>query len=468
MPAPAFREQSGFSLVEVLIAMVVLTVGVLGTLALVDNANQRTSDTKAREAATNLARDLVESARTVPFNNITQADLESDLSTRAGLGDTGAAAGWQIDRRNFTYTVTYTICTVDDVSDGYGTSAAHDSSFCPGTISAGAAGADRNPVDFRRVVFKLSWKDTRGNQTVEQAALVNSTYRGPFPKTITANPTGTIYTGTGINFTATLSSNATAVKWYVDGRLQDGGSGSATSWTYNWDLGTACAAGSVPDGTYFVSAVAYDRNGGTGGSKAAAVDINRCPPARPTGFEGGRNWGSVELTWAANPEPDVIGYEVFRGATLVCALTTATSCRDATSAATSASGPLTYTVVAYDQSPSGRRASVASSPLTVLPDCGSGTCNTPPSRPDVSYSGGTLTITAPSVQDPDTGDGIVFYRVYRTTGTTPPTGPGQRYDTVDNSGATVTWTDPQPGSYHYWVTAVDQHYAESAFSAVVP
>src|SRR5829696_8059399 len=109
-----FREESGYSLVEVLIAIVLLTVGILGTVALVDNANLRTSDTKGREGATSLVRELVESSRTVAFNNITSADLQPELSAKPGLADSDGAAGWQVERRNFTYTITYTACTVDD------------------------------------------------------------------------------------------------------------------------------------------------------------------------------------------------------------------------------------------------------------------------------------------------------------------------------------------------------------------
>jgi prepilin-type N-terminal cleavage/methylation domain-containing protein len=472
MRASYLKREAGFTLVEVMVAIVVITIGVLGTVALADNANRRTSDTKGREGATALVRELVESARTVPFNNLTQADLETSLAWRPSLADGDAAAGWQIQRRNFVYTVTFTICTVDDVSDGYGTSASHDSSFCSGTQSAGSStGADKNPIDFRRIVFHLAWKDTTGAQSVEQSALINSTYRGPFPSDISTTPPSPIYTGSKIDFTATTNASAQVVKWYIDGRLQGNANGSGTSWSWTWDLNqgsTACAPAAIPDGTYFVSAVAYDRNGATGGAKAASVVINRCPPAAPTGLQGGRNWGAIEITWAANPESDVIGYEVFQGSTLVCGLTTKLSCRDTDATRVASVLPLTYTVKAYDTGQSGQRASAASLPLTVLPDCGVGVCNHPPNTPDVTYNAGTLSISTPAPQDKDTGDSIDFYRIYRTTGTSPPTGPSDRYDIVDNTGGTVTWSDSSSGSYHYWVTAVDRHYSESDFSAVVP
>jgi Tfp pilus assembly protein PilV len=459
--ALSFRQEAGYSLVEVLIAIMLLTVGILGTVALVDNANLRTSDTKGREGATSLARELVESSRTVPFNNITPADLQPALTTKPGLADSDGASGWQVSRRNFTYTITYTACTVDDGSDRLGTAASHDATYCPGNaVAPSAAGADRNPADFRRVVFRIAWHDTRGDQQIEQSALINSTYRGPTINAIDSDVEGTIFSGSSLGFDATLSSRADTVKWYVDGRLEGDAEGANTTWGWTWDLGTACTPTAVQDGNYFVSAAAYDRNGATGGPLARSVTLNRCPPAAPTAVVGGRNWGSVEISWAANPESDVTGYSVFRGAHLVCSTDSVgdTSCRDESAPA---SGPADYTVVAYDLGPSGRRGGEPSAVLTVLPACGTTACNTPPNEPDATFADGTLTISAPTPDDPDSGDGIDFYRVYRTTGGAP-SGPGDRHDVVENSAGTVTWTESEPGAYSYWVTAVDSHYSESA------
>ena len=63
----ALADQSGFTLVEVMVAVLILLAGVLGALTLLDGANAATSRTKTREAATNLARELIESARAVPY-----------------------------------------------------------------------------------------------------------------------------------------------------------------------------------------------------------------------------------------------------------------------------------------------------------------------------------------------------------------------------------------------------------------
>ena len=465
---PRIREEHAFTLIEVLIAIVLITVAVLGTVALVDNANGRTSDTKGREGATSLARDLIESTRTLAFANINDTDAPAQLQARGGLADADPAPGWQIKRRNFTYTVGLSTCTIDDSSDGYGTAASHDSTFCAGTQSSASGAPDRNPFDFKRVQYTLTWRDTRGAQQLKESALINSTYAGPGVTKIEAAPVF----GGKVPLTATFSSIAQTAKWYLDGRFQGSLSGSpAKVWTWNWDLGPACAKDdptSVQDGVYSVGAVGYDANGATGGAKSADVTINRCPAYAPTGLQGGRNWGSVEITWAPNAESDVTGYDVFRDSTLVCTTQSVsdTSCRDNPP---NPSASYTYTVQAYDTGPSGRRASQASAPLTVLPDCSSGStpCNTAPATPDVSSANGVLSISDAKNDDPDQGDSVAFFRIYRTTTPTAPTSPSQRYDTVDNSASTVTWTDKAPGGFYYWVTAVDKHYTESSFSAMV-
>src|SRR3954454_17815394 len=177
------REEHGFTLVEVLIAIVLITVGVLGTVALVDNANGRTSDTKGREGATNLARDLIESTRTLAFANINDADAPAQLQARAGLADADPAPGWQIKRRNFTYTVSLSTCTIDDSSDGYANAASHDATFWAGSQSSASGGPDRNPFDFKRVQYTLSWRDTRRGKQLRESALINSPYpRGAVPR----------------------------------------------------------------------------------------------------------------------------------------------------------------------------------------------------------------------------------------------------------------------------------------------
>jgi len=143
---PRSDREAGFTIIEVMVAMVILLVGVLGTLTLVEGGLASTQTTTAREQGTNLARDLVERSRQVPYTATTMSLAPAQL--RATLADAGALSGssFTVARRNVTYTVTVTACSIDDPSDGAGYG---DASFCaapttttgPGSPPPGPAAA---------------------------------------------------------------------------------------------------------------------------------------------------------------------------------------------------------------------------------------------------------------------------------------------------------------------------------------
>jgi hypothetical protein len=252
---------------------------------------------------------------------------------------------------------------------------------------------------------------------------------------------------------------------------------TGTDWKWTWDLKTATgpspctlAGGGVLDGTYLVGIQAFDGSGLSAGTKALTVTLNRCPPMAPSGLLAVRTilFSDVELTWDTNPEPDVIGYYVYRNGSLIttgpCAgLIKTSQCIETTDPG----GSLTYTVRAVDKDASGNLRpsadSVSSSPATT---------NTAPSAPTGILDNGatsTLKFTTPlAPQDPDSGDTVKYFNIYRDGAT-----PDKRYDTVSNvgvsAGTTLNWTDQATGgvSHTYRVTAVDNHGAESIFNGSV-
>lgn len=66
MRSPAYVSQAGMTLVEVLVAMTILLVGVLGVMPLLDTANKVTDDNVARDTATALAREELEMTQELP------------------------------------------------------------------------------------------------------------------------------------------------------------------------------------------------------------------------------------------------------------------------------------------------------------------------------------------------------------------------------------------------------------------
>src|SRR3954449_7938215 len=119
------RDQSGFTMIEVIVAMALLLTAVLGLMSLTDSAAKTTTSTKAREGAVSLAREIAEDAGGIAYTQLDPANLVPSLQALPGLASQ-SGGGWTIVRRDsssaggFTYTVTATMCSIDDSSDQYG------------------------------------------------------------------------------------------------------------------------------------------------------------------------------------------------------------------------------------------------------------------------------------------------------------------------------------------------------------
>jgi Tfp pilus assembly protein PilV len=115
-------DESGFTIIEVLVAAVVLVVGLLGVLAMVDQASSATAVSVEREAATNVAREVLEQAHAANYDALLPASTAATL--RTAIDPTGArqsaavnATRWTIRGRTTTdqasrLTVDVTTCSV--------------------------------------------------------------------------------------------------------------------------------------------------------------------------------------------------------------------------------------------------------------------------------------------------------------------------------------------------------------------
>ena len=172
------RAQAGATLIEAMVGMALLLVGLLGTFQLVDAASAGNSKAKAREGATNTARELLESARDVSYTQIGQAGwFQSELQGVSGGSGTVSnpnsySQQTTVTRRGITYTVTVSWCSVDDSKDGYGT---HGASIRWCTDSSSTGTSDGSPEDLKRVTTTVNYS-LKG---VAQPAVVQTTTVGP-------------------------------------------------------------------------------------------------------------------------------------------------------------------------------------------------------------------------------------------------------------------------------------------------
>ncbi|MGH2899666.1 MAG: type IV pilus modification PilV family protein, partial [Solirubrobacteraceae bacterium] len=378
-------SESGFTIVEVVAATVVLMIGMLGVLAMLSGALRATASNNERVGATNVARELVETARGLDFDDLTSGLVATRLQAR-GLG---SGSPWTILRRGVTYTVTTTTCAFDDPADGY--AASPPANAC----STHAAGADANGDDFRRTTFTVSWRDAGSSVTksASQSTLivnpsgglgpritcftpVSQTYAPAAPAAPAACPAaaGLASTANDVHLTWTTT-EAQSLHWEADdgaSRADVTGTPNATggtTFTTHWDIGSSGSGTEVLDGSYVISAQAFDALNIAGETKRADVVLNRRQPYAPPALQGGHDtrlgdW--VDLRWGLNSERDILGYRLIWAGpdnavgngndAQVCPLpsaspsyvsTTTQSCADFSPPA----GATTYYIVAIDRAP---------------------------------------------------------------------------------------------------------------------
>jgi type II secretory pathway pseudopilin PulG len=515
----SLHEQGGFTIIEVMVAIFVLVLGVLGSAVLVNAANGLSLNSKSREGATNLAREIIEAARAVDYDSLTPTLAAPALQAQPGLADADPSTpGWQIIRRGVKYTVNSfsgtsmqdssgnpNPCAWDDPRDG--TRSTTDTSLgtllCAGLATANPAlnpatssacarppsppCIDANPDDYRRLEVSVQWTRNGVTRTVNQVGIIVNPSGGLGPRISSLTPASqTITSAAAIatsTFTAVTGTSATAVDWAADDLGNTRGSAALTSassppsWTFTWNLGAVGSVGAVLDGTYTLNVQAYDTLGIPGDTKTATVTLNRSAPFAPGALAGGRDDRAgtqtelIDLKWPANAERDIVGYHVYRVGspdTLVCdtttfSVTTRTYCSDRNlPTGTAALVNPQYYVKALDTDPAtntvreGASSAVFSVPsIDAAPVWPAGTTIT------ATTSGGLPTLTwSAQATDPNNGNAApLFYRIYRDGNQY-----ADRYDVTGN-GTQLSFTDSNPGttsSHTYRVTPVSIHYQEGA------
>jgi len=469
------RDSSGFSLIEVMIAALIVVIGAGAAFSLIDSANRAVSSNSARIGATNLSRELAEYARGVDYDLLQPGQVVSALRQHSSIKGTLGGGAWKVERRGVTYTIAASACTFDDPKDGL--AAAAPPNPCPAAAAVAGAPTEVNPDDFRKVTFTLSWTARSRTGTTTQSTLIVNPNGGLGPRVTTFDPPGDqIPAGTntvpwGPAPQQLVSDPAAAVRWTTDDLSGGDAAGGPTAWGFTWDLGTrfSTTAPWVHDGTYTVQAQAFDARGVPGEAKLITVHVNRGAPGEVPDLVSGYNapLGVVEMRWKPYDERDLQGYVVIRTVDQeqICpasgALQQGLSCTDPDPLDSS-----TYEVYAADceNLKTGFKCERRGQ-ATLTPSRGRADPQpldpTQPGQPTgltatVVDGKPTLAWTAPSSVK---NGPVLFYRIYRDTGTTL----ADRYDVTVTSAP--NYTDPDPGSttaHRYWVTAVDQNFNESS------
>ena len=467
--SPAARAH-GFTLVEVMVAASILIVGLLGTFSMVDQSQRTTKENSTRTTTLNLAREILEQARSLEYADLTPGTLVTQLRAKPNItGVVDGSGKWVVTRRGIPVTIEATVCTFDDPADGL--SAIAPQNACPAAVAIPGAPVEVNPDDFRRVGLTLSWKVNTQIFRTTQTAQINNPSGGTGPRIVSLPEPFSIQVTTGVNIPFVLTSTtSTTVRWSMDDGISAGDAhGGPTLWGFNWDIGTVGLGSWTVDGTYTASVQPFDSRGTPGERRATTVLLNRRVPLAPQNLAGGRsaaNGGVVELEWTANPERDILGYRVYRtGSTSirsrVCPPSTATAEAVITTLSCTDTDPgpqPLYTLVAVDRPVLGSPSSGTREGDATTKVFG----GVPILRPGAPLAvtpvvlNGRVTLT----WLPGVGAPAIFYRIYRD---------GVRVDRTV-AALPTSFTDPVAldGNVHrYTVTGVGAEYNESEHSAEV-
>jgi Tfp pilus assembly protein PilV len=473
------RQERGFTIVEVIVATLVIVVGLLTAYLALNVALHSSSDVREREEGVSLARQITEDARSIPYSQLASATVVTTLQAYPGLSNSSTGSTWTILRAGYTYTIAATLTDINDPKDTTGA------------------------TDIKQFSVTVSWstyqnacvgQNCAGNQhTYTETATMSSAGQDPGLQSsslaldsppwgaagITGSQTAPVVTSTGISFlqfTVNAPTGTQAIVWSLNGVKQsawDGSTpGSGNTWTSSdWSLS------GVSDGNYTVGAAAEDSNGVDGPAVTIPVRLIRNVPSAPSvtgdGFNTNLPGGPAtvaEFQWNPNPELNVVGYRLYYvqpdgSLSLICqtALTTAysscsghgwcispTACIDLNPPSPTSSN-LTYEVVAlyYDANNNLQQGNATSVTLA------SGVPTPPPAptfgsgQGDAAQLDGTAIITW---TPPSGGTPVSFYRIYRDG-----TSYTNRYDTVAASTCSTvcTYHDVNRAEPHsYYITAV--------------
>ena len=372
MPARRLRsDERGFTLIEVLVAIFILLVGVLGVVSLIDGANFATAKTKSREGGTNLAREILDGARAVDYDKLNPTEIVG-AAPEASRGSPTAMLPRRGGRSPAAASTTRSPACArlqgrrsqgrlrgprrrrllrQLEHDGHhgrqprrpASHGREDRVVGGGAQVVGSAddadhqperqpGAEREDVLRDRASRDLSARPARGRRSASFRTRPTRRSRLPRPPHPRRRSTGRSTTPTR-GETPPRRRAGPPRAGPSTGISQPSGPSRATRRRTGRSTATTSSA-----------ARRSTRTASRASARTLTVTVNRSLPFETCGFEGGYNDPPgngpsgqapvVDLQWRANPERDIVGYRVYRkevgspSAVEVCALTIETSCFD--------------------------------------------------------------------------------------------------------------------------------------------
>src|SRR5947207_2284543 len=167
-----FADDRGFTVIEVLVAGVVLVTGLLALLGMLVVASRATGKDRVRQAATSLAREIVEDTRNLAYTQLLPSGLAGTLQPVVP-GSSVSGTSLSVTRSIYTFSVSFTACSLDDPGDGYGdhsSAPVSGGSWCPDVAASGTT--DTNPDDYKRVSVTVTPTGSSTTPRVQQAVLI--------------------------------------------------------------------------------------------------------------------------------------------------------------------------------------------------------------------------------------------------------------------------------------------------------
>jgi prepilin-type N-terminal cleavage/methylation domain-containing protein len=432
----ANRGDSGVTLMELLIAMVIAAIFFTAAVPLFVQAVKVGSRDRMRVVAVNAAQDRIEQIHQLDYDQVTEANLASASFYPGVFGPT--------------WTVT-TAAGARDLSVSY-------------TVTTNAASS--TSAGDKVVTITVTWAGNPAGKPVVLSTIVYRQYAGPQIVSLTVEPylaSNDTISSPSVTLTATINSasipsmepvtiGSATIQGYVTFTITAASGAISTvtvpynsthtaTYTTPW---TAPGGSGIADGYYTFSAVAYTATSYPGNTWTIKkrIESGKPGPVSDLTAQGLRNVNGVTLNWTGSASADVVQYLVERtgGAafTPVTLKAPATGYTDPTAIADTA---YTYTVTAVDWM--GNKSTSVSKAAEWLPPV---TAPDPALALAASQSSPAVAQVTLSWNPPSTiPNPILGYQIYAAGDGTTPVATSSGTSTTISTG--VTWG----GTYWYQV-----------------